>query len=306
MDADGSSARLYRFEDFEVDICSGQLRRAGQRIQLQEQPFQVLLALLKRPGEVVTRDELRAMVWPEGTYVDFDHGLNTAVKKIRFALGDDASVPRYVETVPRRGYRFLLPVESVSNPVCDNRAPATVLFRAYEVHATPKYRRQLRWAVLLFTLTALSLAWIYSYRHSSNRPAAVPGRITLVVLPFENMSGDPAQDYLCDGFSEEVATHLARIDPTRIAVVARSTAVNYARNKTIAEIGRDLHVDYVLEGSVRGDQERVRVSAQLIRVRDQSHIWANEFDRELDNVLAAQTDVASAITEQVRSSLSSG
>ena len=306
MDDSGSSVRLFRFAEYEADVCSGQLRRSGQRIRLQEQPFQVLLALLKRSGEVVTRDELRAAIWPEGTYVDFDHGLNTAVKKIRSALGDNASVPRYVETIPRRGYRFLAIVETTSNNLGESKLSGDVLFREAEVSVTPQYWRQFRWPFVLCALTALMAASIYFYWHSSRRHSASSARVTVVVLPFENMSGDPAQDYLCEGFSEELATHLGRIDPTRIAVVARVTAVNYAHNRTIAEIGRDLHVDYVLEGSVREDQERVRISAQLIRVRDQSHIWANEFDRELDNVLAVQTDVASVIAEQVRSSLSSG
>lgn len=304
METPRSSAHQFRFDEFEIDGCLRQLRRGGQRIRLQEQPFQVLLSLLDRQGELVTREELRAQIWPKGTFVDFDHGVNTAIKKIRAALGDNANLPRYVETIPRRGYRFLAPVEKISDGVCatgsslivsaDTKQPVTPLHL--------RYRNLL--SVLAIGLIASSFAFMY--RHWSGKRPGSTKRVVLVILPFENISGDSGEDYLCEGFSEELTTQLGRVDPKRLAVVGRITATAYARNKTIADIGRDLHADYVLEGSVRRDRRQVRVTAQLIRVRDQGHVWANEFDRELNSVLALESEVAGAIAEQVQAAIASG
>jgi TolB-like protein/DNA-binding winged helix-turn-helix (wHTH) protein len=304
METSPSSRVRFRFSEFEVDVCSRELRKHGERIHLQEQPLQVLLLLLSRRGEVVSREELRAEIWPKGTFVDFDHGLNTAIKKIRVALGDNANVPRYVETIPKRGYRFLKSVEVVvegfDKVECDD---------AESSKRTPRIRLAVfrnRWlaAIAIASLTAMGFGYLL-YSHVLSKHVIMSKRIVLIVLPFENLSGDAAQDYLCQGFTEEVGTQFGRADPSRLAVIARVTAAAYARNRTVAEIGRDLHVDYVLEGSVRRDARHVRVTAQLIRVHDQSHIWANEFDRELDSVLALQGEVAGEIVKEVRSSIGS-
>jgi TolB-like protein/DNA-binding winged helix-turn-helix (wHTH) protein len=304
METPPSSTDRFRFDEFEVDVCLRQLRKGGHRIRLQEQPFQVLLALLERQGELVTREELRAQIWSKGTFVDFDHGLNTAIKKIRAALGDNANLPRYVETMPRRGYRFLAPVEKISDEVCATGSslivPADTPQPVTPVHS--RYRDLL--FVLAIGLIALSCAFVY--RHWSGKRTGSTGRIVLVILPFENIGGDSGEDYLCEGFSEELTTQLGRADPKRLAVVARVTSAAYVRNKTIADIGRDLHADYVIEGSVRRDQHQVRVTAQLIRVRDQGHVWANEFDRELNSVLALESEVAGAIAQQVQVAIASG
>ena len=304
MDTPHSSADTFRFEEFEVDACLRRLRKGGQRIRLQEQPFQVLLALLEKQGELVTRDELRAQIWPKGTFVDFDHGLNTAIKKIRAALGDNANVPRYVETIPRRGYRFLVPVEASADRRCEDADARNVAFQTRVPSGMSHVRT--RQVLLMLTIALTTAGLIYSYARWSTTRAQVDRRVMLVVLPFENMSGDSAQDYLCEGFSEELTTQLGRVDPKRLAVVARVTAAAYARNKTIAEIGRDLHADYVLEGSVRRDERRVRVTAQLIRVRDQGHVWANEFDRDLDSLLGVQSEIAGVITREVQATIRRG
>jgi TolB-like protein/DNA-binding winged helix-turn-helix (wHTH) protein len=303
MDAPASSADKFHFDEFEVDVCLRHLRKGGDRIPLQEQPFQVLLALIQRHGELVTREELRAQIWPKGTFVDFDHALNTAIKKIRAALGDSANVPRYVETIPRRGYRFLVRVESVLDNDCGRVVPWDGLAPGTQdpIVANHLRRRQVA-AIFVIALVTACSAYVYSH-WSANREQSE--RIMLIVLPFENISGDSAQDYLSEGFSEELTTHLGRVDPKRLAVVARVTAAAYARNKTVAEIGRDLHVDYVLEGSVRRDERRVRVTAQLIRVRDQGHVWANEFDREFGSILTVQSEIADAIVQQVQSAMAS-
>jgi TolB-like protein/DNA-binding winged helix-turn-helix (wHTH) protein len=299
MDTSASSASRFRFDEFEVDSCARELRKDGERVRIQEQPFQVLLFLIQQPGQVVTREDLRLQVWPKGTFVDFDHGLNTAIKKIRLALGDSANVPRYVETIPRRGYRFLASVDVVPGEGCDKPEHAAV-GRGTHAHGTRS--RLSRLVILVVPVIALGLLY-WLLPHGSKEKGGSARRIVLVVLPFENLSGDSAQDYLCQGFSEELETQLGRADPERLAVVARVTAAAYARNRTIAEIGRELHADYVLEGSVRRDGQRVRVTAQLIRVLDQSHVWANEFDRELDGLIAVQSEVAGAMSQQVRSSI---
>ena len=303
MDRPRSSGDRFRFDDFEVDVCLRQLRKHGERIRLQDQPFQVLLTLLEQQGELVTRDELRARIWPKGTFIDFDHGLNTAIKKIRSALGDSANIPRYVETIPRRGYRFLAPVDRIIGE--DNQGTVPL---ASPRAAAVTWLGGLRWRPLALLLLAalLAVCTSYAYFHWPRHRANVSTRVMLVVLPFENMSSDSEQDYLCEGLSEELTTQLGLVDPKRLVVVARITASAYARNRTVAEIGRDLHADYVLEGSVRRDERRVRVAAQLIRVRDQGHVWANEFDREVDSVLAVQSELASAIARQVQSALTIG
>jgi TolB-like protein/DNA-binding winged helix-turn-helix (wHTH) protein len=297
-----SSPVRFRFGEFEVDSCARELRKQGERIRLQEQPLQVLLFLIQRTGQVVSREEMRSQIWPKGTFVDFDHGLNTAIKKIRVALGDSANVPRYVETIPRRGYRFLVPVEVVTNEDCEQVESSIVLPPKREGLGSRLSR--LRWAAVILLVPVLALSVLYLFRP---RPLRSVGpstrRVVLVILPFENLSGDSAQDYLCQGFSEELETQLSRADPNKLAVIARVTAAAYARNRTIAEIGRDLHADYVLRGSVRRDATHVRVTAQLIRVLDQSHVWDNEFDRQLDSIISVQSEVAGEIAQQVRSSI---
>ena len=299
MDTSASSASLFRFDEFEVDSCARELRKSGERVRLQEQPFQVLLFLMQQPGQVVTREDLRLQVWPKGTFVDFDHGLNTAIKKIRLALGDSASVPRYVETIPRRGYRFLASVEVVPGEDCDDKLEHASVVRGTDAHGSGSRLPRL----VFFVVPVIALGLLYWWPHRAKDKGGSARRIVLVVLPFENLSGDSSQDYLCQGFSEELETQLGRTDPERLAVVARVTAAAYARNRTIADIGRELHADYVLEGSVRRDARRVRVTAQLIRVLDQSHVWANEFDRELDGLISVQSEVGGAIAQQVRSSI---
>jgi TolB-like protein len=207
-----------------------------------------------------------------------------------------------VETIPRRGYRFLVPVEVVTNEDCEQVESSIVLPPKREGLGARLSR--LRWAAVILLVPVLALSVLYLFRP---RPLRSVGpstrRVVLVILPFENLSGDSAQDYLCQGFSEELETQLSRADPNKLAVIARVTAAAYARNRTIAEIGRDLHADYVLRGSVRRDATHVRVTAQLIRVLDQSHVWDNEFDRQLDSIISVQSEVAGEIAQQVRSSI---
>jgi len=293
MDSRSSGSRVH-FGEFEADLRSRELWSGGVKVRLQEQPFHVLSVLLQRPGELITREELRRQIWADNTYVDFDYALNTAVKKIRAALGDDAASPRFVETIPRRGYRFIATVD------CEPHDTSLVNHPVGEVtSATPAWQRS--WRALAFASVVVLLAGFLIARSMWPHPEH---RIRLVVLPFDNLSGDPAQDYIAEGLTEELITFLGGTDPRRLGVTARSTANSYRHSrKTVREIGEELDAEYVLEGSMRDIGDQVRVSAQLIRVEDQSYIWADDFDHNNDDVVSAQSELAAAICHQVRAKL---
>jgi len=238
-----------RFGPYEVNLQTGELRKSGYRIRLQDKPFRILVALLEQPGTLVTRDELHKRLWPDDTFVDFDSGLNTALTKLRESLSDSAEEPRYIETFPRRGYRFMAPVSN----------------------------------------SAIS-------------------RVTmLAVMPFENLSGDKGQEYFSDGLTEEMITRLARLNPDRLGLIARTSSLRYKRTpRDIGRIARELSVDWILEGSVRCAGERVRITAQLVRTRDESHLWAQSYDRDLRDILAVQSEVALAVAAEIHLKLKPG
>ena len=248
-----------RFGTFEVDLRARELRKGGIRIRLQDQPFEILAMLIERPGEVVTRDELRERLWPAGTFVDFEHSLNAAIKRLRGALGDDADNPRFVETLHRRGYRFIAAVESEGQPIRN-------------LHVV----------------------------RPSTRPAPDSVNVRLVVLPFANLSNDPTQEYFSDGLTEEMITQIGRLCPGRLGVIARTSSMLFKRSgKSASEIGRELSADYLLEGSVRGEGDRIRITAQLIETRTEVHLWAETYDRSLGETLNLQTDVAAHIARSL-------
>jgi len=232
---------LVRFGTFEVNLCSRELRKHGMRIRLEEKPFLILEMLLERAGHVVTRITLRERLWPD-TVVGYEHGLNTAINKLRDLLGDSARNPRFVETLPRLGYRFIAPVVKPGNAI------------------------------------------------------ATDSKRMLLVLPFESLCGDDEQEFFAEGLTEETISQLGQLDPKRLGVIARTSAVQYkATKKSIREIAAELHVDLVLEGSVRCDGRRVRITGQLIEARDQTHLWSATYDRDLHDVLDVQTGVAGQI-----------
>ncbi|HET7696614.1 MAG TPA: winged helix-turn-helix domain-containing protein [Vicinamibacterales bacterium] len=226
-------SRIVRFGNFEVDLAGGQLHKRGVRIGLREKSFQVLALLLERPGEVVTREELRRRLWPSDVFVDFDNNLNTSVARLREALGDQAEHPRFVETLPRHGYRFIAAVTE--------RLPA------------------------------------------SGAPAAAP---RIVVLPFLNLSGDPAQEYFSDAMTDEIITELAGLAPDALNVIARTTAMRYkGSRKDVTRIARELGVEYVVEGGVRRAEDRIALNVQLVRASDRMHVFAKRYQA------AALTDI---------------
>jgi TolB-like protein/DNA-binding winged helix-turn-helix (wHTH) protein/lipoprotein NlpI len=307
---------IFRFNSFELNTRAGELRKHGMRIRLQEQPFQVLAALLETPGDLVTREELRRKVWPEDTFVDFDHALNTAVKKIRAALNDDADAPRYVETVPRRGYRFIAPVTVASATASGASPPAAEA----EADDSSEHHRSL-WlseifsarigvVALLLSVVILGAVLQWSGFHRRARAAASafhaadPERVMVAVLPFQNLSGDASQEYFSDGMTEETISQLGRLNPSQLGVIARTSAMKYKHaGKSVDEIGRELHVDYLTEGSVWREGQRVRIAARLIRASDQSPRWAMNFDRNINDVMSLQTEVATAIANDIENTL---
>ncbi|HEY2458814.1 MAG TPA: winged helix-turn-helix domain-containing protein [Candidatus Acidoferrum sp.] len=303
---------LIRFGDYELDLESGMLRKNGMRIRCQEQPLQVLAALVENRGQLVTREDLRRRVWPRDTFVDFDHALNTAIKKIRAALNDDADAPRYIETVPRRGYRFigtLTPAEAIVEPVVvvtPTRAPAPTPVRARETTA-PEFGgfqedRFHPGIVAVAGVLVLAIAGGYYFtEHRARASVRAPsGRVMIAVLPFENLTSDPKQEFFSDGMTEETITRLGRLNSKRIGVIARTSAMQYKNvAKSVQDIGRELHADYLVEGSVRREGNLVRVTAQLIHTADQSPEWTREFDFESPETLRVESDVAANIVSEV-------
>jgi TolB-like protein/DNA-binding winged helix-turn-helix (wHTH) protein/Tfp pilus assembly protein PilF len=276
-----SRAGRYRFGSFVADLGTGELHREGLRVHLQEQPFRVLEVLLARPGELVTRDELRRRLWPADTFVAFDAGLNNAVRRLREALGDTADAPRFVETIAKRGYRFLAPVERTEPP---------------GVEAPRRQRLALLAALLIGAGAALLL-----------RPGAPAprGKVMLAVLPFANLDADESQDYFSDGLTDEMIARLGALQPEGLGVIARTSALQYKRtSKRADQIGRELGVSYLLEGSVRRAGGRVRISARLIQLSDQTPLLSREYDGELRDMLSLQKAVARSVAEDIRLHLS--
>jgi TolB-like protein/DNA-binding winged helix-turn-helix (wHTH) protein/Tfp pilus assembly protein PilF len=304
MHAKDPAGRL-RFGVFEADVRTGELTKHGKRLRLQQQPFQLLGLLLERPGELVTREELSSRLWPQTT-VDFDHGLNKAVGKIREALGDSSDNPRFIETVARRGYRFLADVAVV--PAGQPTTAANDLARLADsgLHGradtgkSPRRPTARAWGLFGFgfaLMLAVSLSWIlYPRGHPS------PVIRSLAVLPLENLSGDPAQDYFAEGMTDELITRLAQISALR--VISRTSVMTYkSARKSLPEIARELNVDAVVEGSVSRSGERVRITAQLIQVPTDTHMWAQTYDENFQDTLSLQSKVARDISEEIQVTL---
>jgi pentatricopeptide repeat protein len=308
--ANAQPSRRFSFDEFEVDLRSGELWERGNRLRLQDQPFQVLRVLLERRGEIVTRVELKQTLWPADTFVDFDDGLNTAVRKIRDALGDSAENPRYIETIPRRGYRFMgllsdLRPAVLSSPAAEsNDSPVQEFSRsdtsAPVVLPAPAQLLSVPWRVLLTAAATLALfsTALVLYRGSIVKGTRQPRINSLAVLPLKNLSADPTQEYLADGMTEALIGRLAGIHDLRVS--SRTSVMQYKdTRKALPEIAKALSVDAIVEGSVIRDGNRIRVHAQLIRAATDEHLWSEAYDRELRDVLTLQSDVAQSIAQKV-------
>ena len=319
-----SPAVLYRFGLFEADSRTGELRKQGRPLKVRGRPFDILLLLLRQPGDIITREELKQSLWQAETFVDFDHGLNSAVNRLREALGDSAENPRFIETLPKRGYRFVAPVEAVARaslrtpdvasapsqvaapaPAADSQSSLEVaVASAPDSRAGPSAFRVSRPSrlVLAFAVAALITAAIVATRslRSAGSSRAAGAKTTLAVLPFQNLSADPEQEFFSDGFTEEMIAELGKLDPDHLGVIARTTTALYKNaGKTIGQIRQELGVDYVLEGSIRRSANRIRITAQLVQASDMTHLWAESYDREVADVLAIQSEVAMKIAHSL-------
>jgi TolB-like protein/DNA-binding winged helix-turn-helix (wHTH) protein/Tfp pilus assembly protein PilF len=299
--------RSYEFGVFTVEVTAGELRKNGVRLKVQERPFQLLVCLLERPGEIISRDELRQRLWPDGTFVDFDHNISSAINKLRTVLNDSASNPRFIETVGSRGYRFLADVKRISSGPASSSQPAKQETPEVSIIAvTSGSPRQSMWKMVAGTALLLSLlvAGYFQWARKTSKSSAPVARVMVAVLPFQNLTGDPAQDYFSDGLTEEMIAELTHLNQDHLGVIARTSVMLYKQSpKPLDQIGRELGVQYVMEGSVRRDSSRVRITAELIHVKDQSHLWTREYDRELNNSLALQSEIAQEIGDEIQISL---
>jgi TolB-like protein/DNA-binding winged helix-turn-helix (wHTH) protein len=283
------TAHVYHFEGFALDARTGELTSAGRRTPLRDQSFQLLLALLERPGELITREELTQRLWPPGTFVDFDRGLNKVVNHLRDALGDSAEQPGFIETLPRKGYRFIAPVTSTGEGV--ETAPGSTV-------PGPRPRRRPPLSALAIGGLAVAIGvGTAAWKWTADRSPA-PRIAALAVIPLENLSRDPDQQYFADGLTDALITDLAKSGDVR--VTSRTSVMQYlGSKKTIKEIGRELNVDAVVEGTVTRDGKRVRVTAQLIQVSTDMHLWADAYERDVSEILDLQRALATDIARRI-------
>ena len=298
MNDRGQKAGVLLFGTFELDLASGELRKGGALVKLQSQHFQLLALLAERAGQVVSREEIRRALWDNETFVDFDRSINFCVNQIRGALDDDPQRPRYIETLPRKGYRFIAPVTEAG----DEHAEAEP---AAEPRVVPKTVPARRWWLLsagaAVALVAIALAATMGV---SRQRGAKPVE-SLAVLPLENLSHDPEQDYFADGMTDELITDLAKISALR--VISRTSVMQYkGTKKPIPQIARELNVDAVLEGTVTRDQGRVRITAQLIGAAPEKHLWAEKYEGSLSEVLTLQDAVAKAVAHEIQIKVTPG
>ena len=323
--ADSEQRVTVRFRDFVLDVSAYELRRNGRRLRLERQPMDLLILLVARRGQLLSRSDIVDTLWGKDVFVDVENGVNTAIRKLRQALRDAPDRPTFIETVPGKGYRFIAAVEAVPDalpsPLSPVAAAASVVAaqtstsgaepasaeakvgvpeaRVADRAAGRRPSAQVVLAVLMVAMLAGALLWQWS------RVADSSTRLTIAVLPFDNLSDDPATEYLASGLTEDTIVSLGRIDPERVSVIGRTSMIAYkGTTKSLAEIGRELGTDYLVESSLRAESSQLRVTARLIRVRDQVQIWSDSFDSSTSSVLGLQQEISSAIAEQVRTRLS--
>ncbi len=291
MGATVSAPRRLSFGVFEADLHSGELLKYGNKVRLQAQPFQLLVMLLEHPGELVTREEICSRLWPADTFVDFDRSLGTALNKIREVLNDSAAEPRFVETLPRRGYRFIAPVTAVES---DPEPPPP----AADLAKVPTRSRFFHSAVgITVLLLSISIGAVSS-RWWLPKLSGTPPVRSIAVLPLLNLSNDPEQQFFAEGMTDELITDLAQISSLR--VTSRTSVMTYlGTRKPAAQIARELGVDALVEGSVLRSGSQVRITAQLINAASDRHLWARSYDRDLSDVLTVQSEVAREIAQNI-------
>jgi TolB-like protein/DNA-binding winged helix-turn-helix (wHTH) protein len=308
-----------RFGTFELNLSTGELRSIeapdpNNKVLLREQVFQVLRMLVERDGKIVTREEIKSRLWGNDTVVDFDQAINTMIKALRRALGDSADSPRYIETLARRGYRLMPAIEYQES------APRTTLEKDREQRDqaaadvsenAARVDGQIRshwWkaAIVLVSVAIIVGAGIISWRHFRDIPPQRSQKIMLAVLPFQNLTGDPNKEYLADGLTEETISQLGRLNPEQLGVIARTSVMGYKhKDERLDQIGRDLSVQYMLEDSLRESGDHLRLTAQLIQVKDQTHLWSQDYDYPPKDILNVEDEVAKAVAREIQLRLTS-
>jgi TolB-like protein/DNA-binding winged helix-turn-helix (wHTH) protein/Flp pilus assembly protein TadD len=297
-------------EDFELDPAAYELRRSGHVVKLERLPMEVLLFLIEQRGQVVTREEIADRIWGKNVHVDTDNSINGAIRKIRRVLRDDPDSPRFIQTIMGRGYRFIAAVDtSAPEPSLPELAPdlppSAISDEPESIPLAVVPQSGLRrWSVLLAAAVFLIAVAAAGFLRFSARVRPASGRLMLAVLPFENLTGDAAQDYFSDGMTEEMISQLGNLDAAHLGVIARTSVMHYKHSQEpLDQIGRELGVQYVLEGSIRRDSDKVRITAQLIQLSDQTHLWARQYDRDLSHLLALQGEIAHEVSEEIQIAL---
>ena len=300
------SSEVVRFGDFRVDLRTGELWNDGRKLNLQEQPFHVLAVLLERPGQLVTRDELMKRLWPSDTFVDFDHSLNKAVNRLREVLEDSAESPRFIETLPRRGYRFIATVEglvSIADSAEEERFEAKASPEPRPWHRRNAFRLATSIGIAAVLLIVAMTVSSSKVRHWFSAGGESPRIHSIAVLPLQNLSGDIAQEYFSDGMTDALITELAQIGS--LTVISRTSTMRYKNSsKSLPEIARELNVDGIIEGTVQRSGNRVRITAQLIHGPSDKHMWANSYERNTRDIFALQRALTQDIAHEVQVRLS--
>jgi TolB-like protein/DNA-binding winged helix-turn-helix (wHTH) protein/Tfp pilus assembly protein PilF len=289
-------------DDLELDLGAYQLRRADRVLKLEPTPMELLHFLLEHKGELVTREQIIERLWGRNVFVDTDNSINGAIRKIRLVLNDETDRPRYVQTVPGKGYRFIAPV--APSPVEIPTVMVSIQAKQVEPPAEFKGPSRRFTALAIAVLALLIAAGVFAWMRWRNGSNSTNPRLMLAILPFQNLTGDPAQEYFSDGLTEEMIAQLGRLDPKRLGVIARTSVMHYKQSQSaLTEIAHDLQVQYVLEGSVRRDAGKVRITAQLIQTKDQTHLWARQYDRDEGSLLRLQGEIAQEIADQIQLTL---
>lgn len=285
-------------DDFEFDPSLLRLRRDGRVLKLQRIPLEALAALVEQRGQIVSRDQLAERIWGKGVFLDADNSLNIAIRKLRQALGDDPEQPRFIQTVTGRGYRLIAPV--VDTDLSPEPTPST----PDSVPLKPAIRKpkSRRWQILTGAAVVLMIvgSW-FAWSRARIRPQPAKGKSMLAVLPLETLTGDAGQDYFGDGLTEELITQLGNLDAQHLGVIARTSVMYYKnRQQPLQQVGRELGVQYVLEGSVRRDHEQARISVRLVRIADGTTLWTDSYDRHVGDVLSLQSEIAQRIGRELQ------
>src|SRR5216684_3810861 len=315
MNESTNQAERVRFGEFELNLRTGELCSIGTaavgagsaKVLLREQPFQILRILVERQGNIVTRQEIRQILWPNDTVVEFDRSINVAMTILRKALADDADHPKYIETLARRGYRLIAPVEwqqssTAAQGLLEPQDDALPRIEGQISGREPSAPKPWRKAAIMGTCAVILVVVGYmSWRHFRDVAPAGSQRIRLAVLPFANLTGDPNKEYLADGLTEEMISQLGRLNPEQLGVIARTSVMGYKhKDVRLDQIARDLSVQYVLENSLRESGDHLRLTAQLIQVKDQTHLWSQDYDYAAKDTLNVEDEVAKAVAREIR------